>query len=339
MRALTFTKANHLEWHDDPEPKLQSDTDVLIRPLAAAACDLDAAIIAGLTPYEPPFAIGHEFVGEIIDAGEAAGVAIGDRVALPFQISCGRCAFCQRGLTQNCTEVPRTSMFGLGATGGGWGGAFSDSVRVPYAPHMLIPLDESIAPEVAACLGDNLADGLRAALPLQETPGPVLVLSGGLKGSVPLYAALAAIALGAESVDFYDADKSRLQAAERLGAKPYETTEWPNRLGNYPVTIDATQAPKGLACALRSTAPGGTCTSTSMYFEALVGVPMTEMYMKGVTLRTGRVASRTSLPTVFAMVASGTIDPSQVPVQSVAWNDLDRALLDFDLKLVASRPR
>jgi alcohol dehydrogenase len=339
MQSLQFVAAHRVEWQELPAPAIEKPGDALVRPLAAAACDLDAAILAGLTPYAPPFALGHEFVGEILEAGDDAGVQAGDRVMVPFQISCGSCAFCRRDLTANCTSVPRTSMYGIGEVGGSWGGAFSDVVRVPYARHMLLPLPGEISPSIAARLGDNVADGYRAVADgLARVPGaPVLVLCGGPKGSVPLYAALAALALGAATVDFYDGNTGRLEIAASLGATPHDVEKWPRRVGAYPVTVDATQQPDGLACALRSTEPGGICTSTSMYFEPLVGVPMTEMYMKGATLTTGRVQSRVLLPEVVELVRSGRLDPGRVPAQEVEWTELSRALLDFDTKLVAVR--
>jgi len=342
MESLFFIGPNSVEWREVADPQLRGPEDVLVRPLAAAACDVDAAIVAGITPYEPPFPLGHEFVGEVVETGGSTLVSVGDRVLVPFQISCGTCAFCARGLTANCLNVPRTSTFGMGEKGGAWGGAFSDLVRVPYANHMLISLPRDISPAVAARVGDNVADGYRSvAGGLARWPGaPVLILCGGipgLKGSVALYAALAAKVLGAQVVDFYDSNPRRLGIAERLGTIPHEVAEWPRRCGAYPITVDATLHPDGLACALRSTEPGGICTSVAMYFQPLVGVPMTEMYMKGCTLVTGRVQSRALLPEVVELVRSGRLDPDRVDTQVVSWRELDTALLDFETKLVAVR--
>ena len=338
MQSLHYVGSGRVEWRAVRDAEILAADDAVVRPLAAAACDLDAAIVGGVTPYEPPFALGHEFAGEVVAVGEAAKIAIGARVIVPFQISCGECRSCRRGVTSACGAVPRTSMYGIGEKGGSWGGAFSDLVRVPFASHMLMPLPADVSPSVAARIGDNVADGYRAVKALEDQPGAtVLILSAGIKGSVALYAALAARALGAEQVDFYDADATRLEVARSLGATPHEIDAWPKRVAARAITVDATQDPDGLACALRSTEPGGLCTSTSMYFQPLVGVPMTEMYMKGVTLHTSRVSSRALLPQVLALVESGRLDPERVPADVVTWADLDRALLDFGTKLIAVR--
>ena len=106
---------------------------------------------------------------------------------------------------------------------------------------------------------------------LEEHPGAaVLILGGAGAGSVPLYAAAIAVGLGAERVDFHDTDARRLEIARRLGAHPNPVSSWPKRLGSYPITVEACQDPDGLACALRSTEPGGHCTSASIYFGGTI---------------------------------------------------------------------
>lgn len=103
MRQLVFHGPDDLRWEEVAEPRLEDDRDVLVRPVAVARCDLDAPIAMGLYPMAGPFPMGHEMVGEVVDRGDAAGeVSIGDRVVVPFQISCGSCAACTRGFTGSC---------------------------------------------------------------------------------------------------------------------------------------------------------------------------------------------------------------------------------------------
>src|ERR1700751_4861398 len=101
MRQLTFISPGRLEWHDVLRPRLSADTDALVRPIAVARCDLDYYIATGTIArrFEGPFALGHEAIGVITDAGDRAGVVPGDRVVVPFQLSCGRCANCRNGFT------------------------------------------------------------------------------------------------------------------------------------------------------------------------------------------------------------------------------------------------
>ena len=166
MQALTFVAGGHLEWRDVPAPSLQGNGEALVRPLAVATCDLDAAIVRGQVPFPGPFTLGHESVGEVTDVGDAVtSVRPGDCVVVPFQPACGQCGFCARGLTANCTKVPRTSMYGIGVAGGDWGGALADVLRVPFADAMLLKLPAGVSPAAAASAGDNIADAWRTVAP------------------------------------------------------------------------------------------------------------------------------------------------------------------------------
>src|SRR5262245_5569179 len=159
MRQLTLLEAGKLAWRDVPEPTLQGPGEALVRPLAVATCDLDAAMIRGQAPAPGPIALGHEFIAEVLIVGnQVSSFLPGQRVVVPFAISCGMCRFCLRGLTTNCATVARGAMYGLGAAGGDWGGALSELVRVPYADHMLVALPEGIEPATVASAGDNIAD-------------------------------------------------------------------------------------------------------------------------------------------------------------------------------------
>ncbi len=217
-----------------------------------------------------------------------------------------------------------------GAVLGEYGGALSDLVEVPYADAMLVPLPAGIDPAAAASVSDNVPDGWRAVAPyLAERPGaPVLVLGGAGGGSVGLYAAAVAVALGSERVDYVDEDPDRLAVAASVGANAMEEPIG-KRYGPYPITVNHTTEPKGLATALRSTEAGGTCTSTTVYFGADITIPMLEMYTRGVTLTTSRVSARAGIPSVLELMTSGRLHPELVTASVVDWANaadaLDRA--------------
>jgi threonine dehydrogenase-like Zn-dependent dehydrogenase len=339
MRELTFTAPRMLEWRETPEPTLTSDGAALVRPVAVATCDLDALIIAGESPFQPPFAIGHECVAELIDAGDAvAAVAPGDLVSVRFQISCGGCGACARGRSANCERVGFMSTYGFGPAVEEWGGFLSDVVCVPFAEHMLVKLPNGVAPATLASASDNLSDAWRAVgPPLEAQPGAgVLVVGGASSGSIGLYAAGLAVALGASSVLYVDADAERARIAEALGAQTL--TEPPKRAGPFAVTVDSSADPAGLKLALRSTAPDGICTSTAIYFGEQPALPLLEMYTKGITFTTGRVNAREAMPHVLALTASGALAPELVTTRTVAWDDAADALRECDwTKLVVER--
>ena len=218
MRQLTLIEPHRLEWSDVDDPERQDARDALVRPLAVATCDLDAPIIAGRTPYEPPIAVGHECVAEVVEAPDG-GPEPGTRVSVPFQISCGECERCRRGLTGNCESVPFLSMYGFGSFGGDWGGFLSDLVRVPFSDHMLSPLPHGVSAEAAASVSDNIVDGWRLVAPgLEQWPGGEVLVAGG-SPSIGLYGVQVALALGAARVVYCDVEGERLRKAEELGAE------------------------------------------------------------------------------------------------------------------------
>lgn len=339
MRSLVYTGPGALEWRDVPPVSLESDGDALVRVTAAATCDLDAALVAGETPFPAPVALGHEGVGEVVEAGDRVrSVVPGTRVSVPFQVSCGECDSCRRGRTGNCRSVRGTAMYGFGAVGGDWGGFLSDLVRVPWADHMLVPLPAGLDPAAVASASDNIPDAWRAVgPPLEREPGAaVLVVGGAGSGSIGLYAAAIAVALGAEGVTYVDADPGRRATAAGFGAETLEPG--PERLGPFPITVDAGGDPAGLGLALASTAPDGVCTSTAIYFGDPVPMPLFEMYLKVTTFETGRVHARPAIPRVLELAGADGFRPGAVTSRVVSWEDLPAALLERDwVKLVAQR--
>jgi alcohol dehydrogenase len=343
MRALTFAGRDTLEWREAPEPRLGGDGEAIVRPLAVATCDLDDLIVGGHSPFQPPFVLGHEGVAEVVEVGDGvSAVSPGDRVVVPFQISCGGCAACVAGRTGNCESVPFSSTYGFGfGEGTRWGGFLADLVHVPYADAMLVPVPDGVAPEIAAGASDNLTDAYRAVgLPLAERPGaPVLVIGGAGPGSVGLYAAAEALALGSERVLYVDPDPGRRAIAEGYGAATLD--EVPDQLAErFPVTVDASGAPGALELALGSLDRDGVCTSTAIYFDSAVQpkLPLLSMYVQATTFATGRIHARRDAPRVLELLARGSFDPAPVTTRVVSFDDAADALTAHDFtKLVFVR--
>lgn len=343
MRELTFIEPGNVEWREVPEPALEGPAEALVRPLAAATCDLDAAMVAGQSPFQGPFPLGHEFVAEVVEAGdEVEDWSPGDVAVVPFQISCGACEACGRGRTGNCRAVrPRGSMYGIGPAGGEWGGALTDLVRVPFADPMLLRPPDGASPAAIASASDNIADAYRTvAGPLQAEPGAEVLILGGFAASISLYAVAIARALGAGAVHFLDHDPERLALAAALGAEPIEAAgqdDLPARVGPYPITVEANGSDAGLACALRSTAPDGTCTSVAIHFGEATPAPLFEMYFNGVTFHTSRVHSRGVLPEVLELIEAGRIDPERVTTDVVPWEAAAEEWARPRTKLIVAR--
>lgn len=338
MRQLTFIKPGLFEWHDVPTPRLVAETDAIVRPLAVARCDLDLYIALGVVNYPGPFAFGHETVAEVIDAGKDSGLIPGDRVVVPFQLSCGKCRNCLRGLTNSCLEYPFGAAYGLKPTSGTeFGGALSDAMRIPHADHMLVKLPEGMDPVMAASVSDNIADGWRGvARPLEERPGGTVLVIGGLAQSVGIYAAGAAVALGASRVLYLDDNADRRSRASALGATTEALALHEGRVPTeqFDIVVEAAGDATALAFGVKSCAPNGVLTSVAIHLDQATPMPLTKAYYKGFTFHTGRVHSRMTFPNALNCVACGKFHVDKVTHRLCRFDDAADAMTDMGPKVV-----
>jgi threonine dehydrogenase-like Zn-dependent dehydrogenase len=341
MRQLMFVEAGRVEWGEAPEPQPTDPTGAIVRPLAVARCDLDRPMaVDGLFPG--PFAVGHETVAEVVAIGQRVSErVVGERVLVPFQLSCGTCDACRGGRFGGCRTY-RASIggaFGFGPAGGGHGGAVADLLAVPAADHLLVPAPTDLSPTMLATLPDNVTDGYRAVGPqLADHPGAEVLIVGGAGPSIGLYATAAAIALGAAAVRYVDEDEARCAAAQALGAVvEHHRGPWPRRFERAPITVDNTGDEAGLSTTLRSTDDYGTCTSIAIYFAPTTSIPLLEMYTRGITFHVSRADSRKYLPAVLELVTDGRLDPLAVPTTVVPWDQGPAAWLEPATKLVLDR--
>ncbi len=337
MQQLSFIKPGRFEWHEVAYPALQAATDAIVRPLAVARCDLDLYIATGFVPFPGPFAFGHEMVGEVVDAGDAARVVPGQRVIVPFQISCGQCTACKRGHTASCESVPPYSAFGLGGGRVEYGGALSDAVRVPYADFMLVPLPDGVDPVTAASAADNIPDGWRAVAPqLAEYPGGSVLIVGGLAQSVGLYAAGAAVALGAARVLYLDDSAANRERATAMGAEsqPLALENGRDPAGQFEIVVEAAGTTAALGFAIRSCKANGVVTSVAMHLGSTTPVPLTQAYYKGLTFHTSRASARNWLPQVLGCIACGKLHPEIVTHRVLPFADAADAMTDPGPKIV-----
>ena len=360
---LELLGKGRLAWREQKPPKIQAPHEAIVRPFVAGRCDGDTlpihrrvsrplqlgitlgvvdpvvGCICGRVPFRPPFAIGHECVAEVIEVGSAVAHArVGQRVIVPWAVSCGQCDRCRRGLTSKCaTTTERTlAAFGFGQASGPWGGMIADAVRVPYADHMLVPVPDAVPSLRVAAASDNLADAWRSVIPpLAERPGgSVLILGGGAK-SIGLYAAGLAVAHGASVVAYVDPNPARRAIAEEFGAgaRPPKTT----LSGRYDVVVEATSSASGLREAVRALAPGGVCTAVGYYLSSGTRVPLMHMYATDATLRLGVSHARAILPDLLSFIERSGFPAERVTTTTADWRDAPRAYGDRTTKLALQR--
>jgi threonine dehydrogenase-like Zn-dependent dehydrogenase len=225
MRALTWQGNEHVEVIDVPDPQIQDPKDVIIRVTSTAICGSDLHLYGVLGPYlKPGDVLGHEAMGIVEEVGaEITHLEAGDRVVVPFNISCGHCWMCRRGLFAQCetTQVrdqgKGAALFGYTSLYGSVPGGQAQYLRVPQAHFGPIRVPHGPADEQFLYLSDILPTAYQAVA-YADTPrdGTLAVL--GL-GPVGQFATRIARHLGVQRVIGVDGIPERRAAAERFGVE------------------------------------------------------------------------------------------------------------------------
>lgn len=220
MLALTYRGPNRVRVAEKPEPKLEHPNDVILRVTRTAICGSDLHLLHGFVPdTRVGCTFGHEFAGVVHQVGSSVeSLAVGDRVVVPFNISCGTCFFCTRGLTANCENTnPNASttsgIFGYSHTTGGYDGGQAELVRVPFADVGPMKIPDDMTDEQVLFLSDILPTGYQAAEMGDITRGDTVIVFGC--GPVGLFAQKSAWLLGAGRVIAVDHLDYRLEFARR----------------------------------------------------------------------------------------------------------------------------
>ena len=227
MRATCWEGKQKVKVEDVPDPKILNDRDAIIRVTSTAICGSDLHLYNGFVPTMMKGDIlGHEFMGEVMEVGKGVkNLKVGDRVVVPFAISCGQCWHCKQELYSLCENSnPNAFMAekmwghaGAGAFGyshltGGYAGGQAELVRVPFADVGPLKIENGFSDEQVLFLSDIFPTGYMGAEMCNIKPGDVIAVWGC--GPVGQFAIASAFLLGAERVITIDRFRYRLRMAE-----------------------------------------------------------------------------------------------------------------------------
>jgi threonine dehydrogenase-like Zn-dependent dehydrogenase len=232
MKATCWAGKQKMEVRNVPDPKILNQNDCIVKVTSTAICGSDLHLYNGFNPFmEPGDILGHEFMGEVVEVGKnVKKLAVGDRVVVPFPISCGACLACQAGLFSVCQNTnpnayiaekmlghSTAGIFGYSHLTGGYAGGQSEYVRVPFADVGPLKVPEGMEDEQALFLSDILPTGYMGAEMCNIKPGDTVAVWGC--GPVGQFAITSAYLLGAEKVIAIDRFDYRLRmASEKAGA-------------------------------------------------------------------------------------------------------------------------
>ena len=228
MKALVYNGPCDVQVKNMPDAKIEKPTDVLVRITTTNICGSDLHMYEGRTSMETGRILGHENMGEVIEVGKAVDrVKVGDIVCLPFNIGCGFCENCERGLSGYClTANPGTAGAAYGFAGmGPYSGGQAELLRVPYGDYncLVLPDDAKEKENDYVMLSDIFPTGYHATELAGVKAGESVVIYGA--GPVGLMATMSAFIKGASQVFVVDTHKDRLALAEKMGAIAIDDTE------------------------------------------------------------------------------------------------------------------
>ena len=238
MKALTWHGKGDIRCESVPDPKIEHGRDAIIKVTSCAICGSDLHLLNGVMPgMESGDIVGHETMGEVVEVGaDNKKLKVGDRIVVPFTISCGECFFCRRGAFSGCErsnpnkEVAAklwgsspAGLFGYTHLLGGYSGGQAEYLRVPYADFGPIRVPAGLSDEQVLFLSDIFPTGYMGAEFCDIQPEDTIAIWGC--GPVGQMAIRSAFLLGAGRVIAIDTVPERLEMARAAGAETLDFHE------------------------------------------------------------------------------------------------------------------
>jgi threonine dehydrogenase-like Zn-dependent dehydrogenase len=358
MKAVVWMGKKKVEVQQVEDPKILNPRDCIVKITSTAICGSDIHLFDGYIPtMEKGDILGHEFMGEVVEVGpKVEKLAVGDRVVVPFTISCGRCAHCARQEFSVCDntnpnwQVAETMMgfspagiFGYSHMTGGYAGGQAEYARVPHADTGPLKIENDLPDAKVLFLSDIFPTGYMAAENCGIQPGRTVVAVWGC-GPVGQFAIRSAFLLGAAKVIAIDSVPERRAMAEAAGAIAIDSgddvLEELKALtgGRGPdASIDAvgmeahgsayddvkqtlkmeTDRPFALRQAMRCTRTAGVVSVPGVYGGLLDKMPFGAAMNKGLTFKMGQTHMQKYMRPLLQLIEDGKIDPSFVVTHRV----------------------
>lgn len=238
MKALAWHGKGDIRCEQVPDPKIEHPRDAIIKVTACAICGSDLHIYGGIIPQmKSGDVLGHENMGEVVEVGsENKKLKVGDRVVVPFTISCGECFFCKNGFFSGCERSnpdhekasllwgnSPAGLFGYSHLCGGYAGGQAEYLRVPFADVGPMKVPDHLSDEQALFLSDIFPTGYMAAEFCNIKGGETIAIWGC--GPVGQFAIRSAALMGAGRIIAIDTVAERLALARSAGAETIDFME------------------------------------------------------------------------------------------------------------------
>ncbi|WHY71414.1 zinc-dependent alcohol dehydrogenase [Fictibacillus enclensis] len=366
MKAVTFQGAKEIEVKNVKDPRLQEKEDIIVRITSTAICGSDLHIYQGALPAQKDYVIGHEPMGIVEEVGpDVTRVKKGDRVVLPFNISCGHCYYCQHEMESQCDNSNRNpefdtgGYFGFTERYGDYNGGQAEYLRVPYGNFMpfVIPESAELEDEAVLFMSDVLPTAYWSVENAGVKEGDTVVVLGC--GPIGLMTQKFAWMKGAKRVIAVDNLPYRLNHAVKMnnveafnfdqfddmGAHIHEITH-----GGADVVIDcvgmdgkksAVEAIEqklklqggtlsAIQIAIRAVKKFGIIQMTGVYGSMYNMFPLGNIFERNVTLKMGQAPVIHYMPMLFDKIANKEFDPTEIITHRVPLDQASAAYKTFN---------
>ncbi|WP_017755512.1 zinc-dependent alcohol dehydrogenase [Calidifontibacillus oryziterrae] len=367
MKAVTYQGIKDVAVKEVQDPKIEKSDDIIVKITSSAICGSDLHLIHGMIPNTPEdYIIGHEPMGIVEEVGpEVTKLKKGDRVIIPFNVSCGECWYCKHDLTSQCDNSnPHGDMggfFGYSGTTGGYPGGQAEYLRVPYANFtpFKLPDDSEVDDEKLVLLADVVPTAYWSVDNAGVKDGDTVIVLGC--GPVGLLAQKFSWLKGAKRVIAVDYIDYRLQHAKRTNNVEIVNFESEKNIGNHLkeitkggadividcVGMDGKMTPLeflatglklqggsmgAIVIAAQAVRKGGTIQITGVYGSRYNAFPLGDIFQRNVNIKTGQAPVIPYMPFLYKLIQEGKIDPGDIITHVLPLDQAKKGYEVFDTK-------
>jgi alcohol dehydrogenase len=344
MKALVYHGPGRKSWDEVARPVMKAPTDAIVKIIKTTICGTDLHILKGDVPEVTEGRIlGHEGIGILEEVGEAVTTfKKGDRVLISCISSCGKCAYCKKGMYSHCEN-------------GGWilghliDGTQAEYVRIPFADNSLYHIPANANDDAIVMLSDILPTGFECGvLNGQIKPGDTMAIVGA--GPIGLAVLLTAQFYTPSVIIMIDIDDNRLQVAKKFGATHTLNSQQENIIKKIfdltenkgvDIAVEAVGVPATFELCQSIIAPGGHIANIGVHGKP-VQLHMEKLWSQNITITT-RLVDTVTTPMLLRTVTSGKLEPAKLITHHFklsqiidAYETFEHAAREKSLKVILS---
>lgn len=364
MKAVTYQGKYEVAVKDVEPPKIQDKEDVIIKITSTSICGSDLHLYQGNFPLPIGYVIGHEPMGIVEEVGpDVTSVKKGDRVVIPFTVSCGKCHYCSHDLESQCDNsnphYDSGGYFGYSEKFGDYPGGQAEYLRVPFGNFtpFKIPDDCELEDESLLFLSDVLPTAYWSVVNAGVKKGDTVIVLGC--GPIGLMAQQFAWQHGAERVIAVDYIQDRLDHAknmnkvevfdftkdEDMGETLKEITKGGADVVIDCVGMDGKKSPAEwvgqklklqggtlgpIQIATKAIRKGGTFQITGVYGGLYQMFPLGAFFVRNINIKMGQAPARHFMPHLYDMIINEKIDPTQIITHRLPLEEASHAYKIFN---------